>query len=199
MFTGIIEDIGRVDIIRESVKESTYTISVNKLDANEVNIGDSIAVNGVCLTVVSLNGSRFKVDASHETLSRTNLSSLKIGSKVNLERSLKVAGRFGGHIVTGHIDGMAEVVKVRPVGKSVEFWFELPDKLNRYIVEKGSITVDGISLTVNEMINGKFSVNIIPYTKVETTISSLTVGNKVNIECDILAKYVEKLLKANLG
>ena len=197
MFTGIIEDKGRIDQISEGEKENAYTIEVNKIDTNEIKIGDSIAVNGVCLTVVSLDGKKFKVEASHETLNKTNLSRLKINSNVNLERALKISDRLGGHIVTGHIDGTAKVLEVKPVGESIEFWFELPGDLIKYFISKGSVAVDGISLTVNEVIDDKFSVNIIPHTQVETNIAKLNVGDEVNIECDILGKYVEKLLKSD--
>ena len=197
MFTGIIEDIGRVDNITQSENENTYTIEVSKIDTNELKIGESIAVNGACLTVISIEGSKFKVEASHETLDKTNLSNLRINSNVNLERALKVSDRLGGHIVTGHIDGVAVVEEVRPVGESMEFYFKVPDGLKKYFINKGSVAVDGISLTVNEVIDDKFSVNIIPHTQVETIIADLVAGDEVNIECDILGKYVEKLLNTD--
>lgn len=197
MFTGIVEDKGRIDQISEGEKENAYTIEVSKIDINEIRIGDSVAVNGVCLTVVSLDGKKFKVEASHETLKKTNLSRLKINSNVNLERALKISDRLGGHIVTGHIDGTAKVLEVEPIGESIEFWFELPGDLIKYFITKGSVAVDGISLTVNEVVGNKFSVNIIPHTQVETNIAKLIVGDEVNIECDILGKYVEKLLKTD--
>ncbi len=197
MFTGIIEDIGKINHIHKGVKENTYTIAVNKIDTDTIVIGESIAVNGVCLTVVSFDEISFTVDASHETLSRTNLSNLEPGSRVNLERALKMESRLGGHIVNGHVDGMAEVLEIEPVGESVEFWFKAADKLGRYLVEKGSVAVDGISLTINKVSGSRFSVNIIPHTQAETTINQLEVGSKANIECDILGKYIEKLLKAD--
>ncbi len=195
MFTGIIEDTGKIDHIHKGVKENTYTIAVNKIDTDTLVIGESIAVNGVCLTVISFDEISFTVDASHETLNRTNLSNLEPGSRVNLERALKMESRLGGHIVNGHIDGMAEVLEIEPVGESVEFWFKAADKLGRYLVEKGSVAVDGISLTINQVSGSRFSVNIIPHTQAETTINQLEVGSKANIECDILGKYIEKLLK----
>ncbi|MGI9533761.1 MAG: riboflavin synthase [Thermodesulfobacteriota bacterium] len=197
MFTGIIEDIGRIDNILEGAEENTYTVGVNKIDVNELKIGESIAVNGACLTVISLDEKKFSVAASHETLKKTNLSKLQINSNVNLERALMVSDRLGGHIVTGHVDGTADVQKVVPVGESIEFWFKVPDELKKYFVAKGSVAVDGISLTVNEVKNNNFSVNIIPHTQVETIIAKLDTGDFVNIECDILGKYVEKLLKAD--
>ena len=197
MFTGIVEDIGRIDHVSEGAGENTYTVEVNKIDINELEIGDSIAVDGVCFTVISLEGKKFKFHASQETLSKTNLSNLKINSNVNLERALKVGGRLGGHIVTGHVDAIAEVYEVKLMGESIEFWFKVPDELKKYFIKKGSVAVDGISLTVNEVVDDSFSVNIIPHTQIETTITELGVGHTVNIECDILGKYVEKLLKAD--
>jgi len=197
MFTGIVEDIGKINHIYKGVKENTYTIAANKIDINTLNIGESIAVNGVCLTVVSFDEISFKVDASHETLNRTNLSNLELNSRVNLERALKMGSRLGGHIVNGHVDGVAEVLEIEPVGESIEFWFKTTDELRRYLVEKGSVAIDGISLTINKVSGSRFSVNIIPHTQEETTINQLEVGSKVNIECDILGKYIEKLLKVN--
>lgn len=197
MFTGIVEDTGLIDHINEGVKENTYTITLNRIDADTLGIGESIAVNGVCLTVVSLGERSFKVDASHETLNRTNLSNLKVNSRVNLERALEVGSRLGGHIVNGHVDGVAEVLEINPVGESVELWFRAPEDIMRYLVKKGSAAVDGISLTINEVSGSRFSVNIIPHTQAETNINQLEVGAKVNIECDILGKYVEKLLKVD--
>lgn len=197
MFTGIVEDIGKINHIHKGVKENTYAIVVNKIDINTLDIGESIAVNGVCLTVVSFDKISFKVDASHETLNRTNLSNLELNSRVNLERALKMGSRLGGHIVNGHVDGVAEVLEIEPVGESIEFWFKTTDELRKYLVEKGSVAIDGISLTINKVSGSRFSVNIIPHTQAETTINLLEVGSKVNIECDILGKYIEKLLKVN--
>jgi len=194
MFTGIIEDIGRIDHIAEGVSENTYTIEVDKIDIDELKIGESIAVNGACLTVISIEDKKFRVDASHETLDKTTLSNLKINGNVNLERSLKVSDRLSGHIVTGHIDGIAHIEEIKPVGESIEFYFKVPDGLKKYFISKGSVAVDGISLTVNEVKDNIFSVNIIPHTQVETIIAKLDVGDEVNIECDILGKYVDKLI-----
>ena len=199
MFTGIIEDIGLIKEIKLSSIEKFFTFSVNKINSDEMSLGDSIAVNGVCLTVVSKGEGEFTVEASHETLSKTNLSKLEIGTKVNLELALKVGGRLGGHIVTGHIDGVGKVKSITKIGKSIEFWFSLSDELSRYFIKKGSVAVDGISLTVNEVVDNKFSVNIIPYTKDETTITLLKVGDFVNIECDIIGKYIEKFFSLKNG
>ena len=194
MFTGIVEDIGTIKKIDEGIKEKIYTISVNRIDIAELVLGESIAVNGICLTVVSTDTSSFTVEASHETLSKTNLSKVMISTQVNLERALKASERFGGHIVTGHIDGTGKVISIKNVGKSIEYRFSVPTEMTKYIIKKGSVAVDGISLTVNEVDKDKFSVNIIPYTQKETTISSRSVNDEVNIECDIIGKYVEKLM-----
>ncbi len=194
MFTGIIEDVGKIKEIKPKSKEVLFRIQVKNIDAVEIEPGESIAVNGTCLTVISFGKNTFTVEASHETLKRTNLSKLKIGSNVNLERALKLGGRLGGHIVNGHVDGIGKVVSMERRGKSVEIWFSLTKELSRYVVEKGSIAVDGVSLTVNAVNDNKFSVNIIPYTQEATIFSELKRGDIVNIECDIIGKYVEKFV-----
>ena len=194
MFTGIVEDIGQVLKVGKKEKEAQISIGVNKIEISEVKLGESISVNGTCLTVVSTSKSGFSVEVSYETLSRTNLSNLLIGSKVNLERSLKVGKRLGGHIVTGHIDGIGKVESVVKKGDSLEVWILLPEKLSKYIVEKGSVAVDGVSLTINIANRNKFSVNLIPYTQQETVFSEIKVGQLVNVECDIIGKYVEKFV-----
>ncbi|GIW46580.1 MAG: riboflavin synthase subunit alpha [Deltaproteobacteria bacterium] len=194
MFTGIVEDVGEIKNIVSKEKEVLFTIKTGSIDVKEVSLGESIAVNGTCLTVIAKGDDSFTVEASYETLRRTNLSSLGIGSKVNLERSLKVGGRLGGHILSGHIDGVGRVESLKREGESLEVWFEVPKELSKYIVEKGSIAVDGVSLTVNQVKGNRFSVVIIPYTQRATTFSGLKTGDLVNIECDILAKYVEKLI-----
>lgn len=194
MFSGIVEDIGAVRALEKKDKGVLLRIGVRKIDAGELDLGESVAVNGVCLTVVSAGGGSFSVDASHETLSRTNLSGLRTGSGVNLEKSLRVGDRMGGHIVTGHVDGVGIVQSIAPVGESRVFSFSIPSSLAKYVVEKGSIAVDGVSLTVNSVKDTEFSVNIIPYTLRETTFSEFRRGMEVNIECDIIGKYVEKML-----
>ncbi len=194
MFSGIVEDIGAVGALEKKDKGVLLRIGVRKIDAGELDLGESVAVNGVCLTVVSVEDGSFSVDASHETLSRTNLSGLRTGSGVNLERSLRVGDRMGGHIVTGHVDGVGVVQSITPVGESRVFSFSIPAVLAKYVVEKGSVAVDGVSLTVNSVKDTEFSVNIIPYTLRETTFSEFRRGSEVNIECDIIGKYVEKML-----
>ena len=194
MFSGIVEDIGVLQALEEKDKGVVLRVGVRKIDAGELVPGESVAVNGVCLTVVSVEDGSFSVDASHETLSRTNLSGLRTGSGVNLERSLRVGDRMGGHIVTGHVDGVGAVQSIAPVGESRVFSFSIPAALAKYVVEKGSVAIDGVSLTVNSVKGAEFSVNIIPYTLRETTFSEFRRGREVNIECDIIGKYVEKML-----
>ncbi len=194
MFTGIIEDIGKVRAINKKSKEASFTIGVDRIDASEIVMGESIAVNGTCLTVVDIGSSDFSVDASAETLSKSNLGDLNTESRLNLERSLKVGERMGGHMVTGHIDGLGITESVLKKGGSVELWFSLPKALSKYVIQKGSIAVDGVSLTVNLVEGNRFSVNIIPHTQKETIFSDIKTGNKVNIECDIIGKYVEKFV-----
>ena len=194
MFTGIVEDIGRVDNILGSVTEKTYTVETTKITLDDLKIGSSIAVNGACLTIISINGNKFTVEASSETLSRTNLSILTVNSRVNLERALKVGDRLEGHIVSGHIDGLAKIVDIKRVGESMKFWFELlENKLKKYFVTKGSVAVDGISLTVNEVVDSNFSINIIPHTQGATNMNESSIGDMVNIECDIIGKYIENM------
>ena len=194
MFSGIVEDVGALQALEEKDKGVVLRVGLRNIDAGELVLGESVAVNGVCLTVVSVEDGSFSVDASHETLSRTNLSGLRAGGRVNLERSLRVGDRMGGHIVTGHVDGIGTVQSIAPVGESRVFSFSIPATLAKYVVEKGSVAVDGVSLTVNSVEGAEFSVNIIPYTLRETTFSEFRRGREVNIECDIIGKYVEKML-----
>jgi riboflavin synthase len=192
MFTGIVEDIGTVaDVIRRT-KESTITIRVGKIDPRELVNGESISVSGACLTVTSVEGDTFTVDASRETLSRTSLGKLRTGHAVNLERSLRAGDRMGGHIVSGHVDGVGKVKSKKKRGSSVEFTLSAPADVMKYVVEKGSVAVNGVSLTVNSVAGDEFTVNIIPFTLAETTFGSMRTGSPVNIECDIIGKYVER-------
>ena len=194
MFTGIVEDLGVVAGVKKKPKDSRITVRASNIKATELSLGESIAVSGVCLTVTSFTGDSFTVDVSGETLTRTTLSELTAGKVVNLERALLAGGRMGGHIVNGHVDGVGVVKKIIPSGESEVFWFSLPHELARYVVEKGSIAVDGVSLTVNEVEGNGFSVNIIPFTQTTTTFGDLKPGQTVNIECDIIGKYVEKFV-----
>lgn len=193
MFTGIIEEVGAVRHIRMGSASCVITVGAEKV-LTDVHIGDSIAVNGTCLTVCSFDGGSFSADVMPETMRRTNLGTLAPGSPVNLERAMAANGRFGGHIVSGHIDGTGQVRSLRREDNAV--WVRIaasPDIL-RYIVEKGSIAIDGISLTVASVTAQDFAVSVIPHTGKETTLLHKKPGDIVNLECDILAKYVEKLL-----
>ncbi len=194
MFTGIVEDLGTVKNLKRKSKDVVFTFKAGNINLKEVVLGDSISVNGTCLTVTSLGKNTFTVDASHETLAKTNLGKLKVGKRVNLERALKAGDKLGGHIVNGHVDGVGKVKSRIKQGESFEFRFSAPKNLSKYIVEKGSIAIDGVSLTVNAVKGNEFIVNIIPFTQEATTFGSLRKGSSVNIECDIIGKYVEKLV-----
>ncbi len=193
MFTGIIEEIGTVKEIRRNGDKSYIRIQADKI-LSDVNIGDSIAVNGVCLTVTRLDGNIFQADVMNETLSRSSLGNLHTGSSVNLERAMQANGRFGGHIVSGHIDGTGTITNIRNDGIAVWYTVKANANIMRYIVEKGSIAIDGISLTVAKTSENDFSVSVIPHTSMQTILSLKKVGDVVNLENDIIGKYVEKLI-----
>ncbi len=194
MFTGIIEDVGSIAGINKL--EGRWELSLKtSLDPATIREGDSISIDGVCLTVTRLSGAIFSADASHETLQRTTLKNRKTGQNVNLERAMVADGRFGGHFVTGHIDGIGTIVEKKKEGDSTKFVIEVPLLLSRFIVTKGSVAIDGVSLTVNEQHDNIFSVNIIPYTISRTTIGEKNLRDLVNIETDIIGKYVESFLK----
>ncbi len=193
MFTGIVETTGkvtRIDRLSESVRLSIAAGRVSE----DVALGDSIAVNGVCLTVVSIDAPELVFDAVYETLRRTTLGSLGVGDVVNLERAMIANGRFGGHIVQGHVDGVGRIASMRPVGNAWQVHVDVDSNLMRYIVEKGSICIDGISLTVADAGRSSFSVSVIPHTWENTTLSARRAGDSLNIECDIIGKYVERLM-----
>jgi riboflavin synthase len=194
MFTGIIEDVGVIANINKMA--GRWEISLRTaLQPSTIKEGDSISVNGVCLTVTKLSGNIFSVDVSLETLQRTTLKDKRTGQNVNLERAMSANSRFGGHLVTGHIDGVGSIVEKKKEGDSVKLVIEISPSLSRYIVGKGSITIDGISLTVNEQRDNIFTVNIIPYTVSRTTIGEKNLRDAINIETDIIGKYVESFLK----
>ena len=197
MFTGIVEDIGTVQSMERKEKGAILTFQVDTLDLSDLELGDSIAVNGTCLTVISFTADTFTVEASHETLAKTNLGRLKTASRVNLECALRMGDKLGGHMVSGHVDGVGGVKSINPEGDSIEFVFTLPGKLAKYIVEKGSVAVDGVSLTVNTVRGNEFGVNIIPHTQSATIFGELKPGGMVNIECDMIGKYVEKFVTGN--
>lgn len=193
MFTGIIEGTGKLLGRRTVGGGMAFDIDAG-FEITDPEEGESIAVNGVCLTAYNIKGSRFSADVSPETLSRTQLGVLRTGDGVNLERALRLSDRLGGHLVSGHVDCVGSVISRKDVGNYTLFSFLLSQDHERYIIEKGSITIDGISLTVNSCGAGKFSVSIIPHTLKTTTLGALKAGSKVNIEVDLIGKYVEKLL-----
>ena len=198
MFTGIVEGLGKVK--RLTMKGADAVLEIEALiDLNDIALGDSIAVNGACLTVTARNQNIFNTDVSAETLSITNLKRLHTGDKVNLEKSLRVGGYLGGHFVLGHIDATGRILSQTQKSGSLILAVEIDDRFSRYIVEKGSVAIDGISLTVNKFEKGRFYVNIIPHTADKTTIVMKKEGDWVNIETDILGKYVEKLLHSPQG
>lgn len=195
MFTGLIEDVGRVRRWHAG-SEGGELIFETALPGREIALGDSIAVNGCCLTVVKKAGRRLTVDVSPETLKRTNLSDLREGSRVNLERPLQLSDRLGGHMVTGHVDAVGQITRVERSGDFTFFRFRAPTAIGRLLVPKGSIAVDGISLTVNECTSRSFSVAIIPFTLAHTNLQDRGVGDRVNLEADIIGKYVQQFVKA---
>lgn len=197
MFTGIIEAMGTVANIRPHNGDITLTIRSDSLDFSDVKIGDSIATNGICLTVTALTTTSFEADVSSETLSRSLFGQYKSGQPVNLEKALLPTTRLGGHLVSGHVDGVATVSRIEKSGRAWQIWVQAPTELNRYIAEKGSVTIDGISLTVNELSGSLFRLTIVPHTAEKTTLLHLKAGSQVHLEVDVLARYLERLLKAD--
>ncbi|MBM7071021.1 riboflavin synthase [Shewanella sp. 202IG2-18] len=196
MFTGIVEAVGHIGKIERQSDDIRLTISSDKLDLADVKLGDSIATNGVCLTVVKINADGYVADVSAETVALTGFANYQVGQKVNLEKAVTPTTRLGGHMVSGHVDGIATINQRELRGKAIEFWLESPAELSRYIAHKGSITVDGVSLTVNEVDGNRFRLTIVPHTADETTLTSLQAGDKVNIEVDLIARYLERLMQA---
>ncbi len=194
MFTGIIQSIGEIRSLEPRGGDVRLTVATGKLDMGAVVLGDSIAVNGVCLTAVVLEGAAFAADVSRETLSLTTLGDLKTGSAVNLEKALTLATPLGGHLVSGHVDGVGRVIELREDARSVRFRVEAPPELARYIAHKGSICVDGTSLTVNGVSGCVFDLNIVPHTLKETIMSGYGAGTGVNLEVDLVARYLERLV-----
>lgn len=194
MFTGLIEDTGRVAAFSRRGEAGLLTVE-SALPMAEIAIGDSIAVNGACLTVTEKGGRAVIFDVSPESIARTTIGRLRSGNRVNLERALKLGDRFGGHIVSGHIDCCGRLTRTEKRSGNHQLHFSLPPENSRYLIEKGSVTIDGISLTVNAVSQGAFSVNIIPHTFVNTTLEQIRNGDEVNIETDIIGKYVERLLQ----
>ncbi len=194
MFTGIVQSVGEIAALQPAGGDLRLRIRTGKLDLGDVALGDSICTNGVCLTVTELPGDGYWADVSVETLDHTTLGGLQVGDPVNLEKSLTPSSRLGGHIVSGHVDGVGEVVSLHQDARSIRFVLRAPDALARYIAHKGSITVDGTSLTVNAVDGAQFDLNIIPQTMAETVFSEYRPGTRVNLEVDLIARYLERLV-----
>ncbi len=197
MFTGIVEELGSVKALRREAGAAQLTLSASTV-LQSTAIGDSICVNGVCLTVVEMNSSEFSADVAVETLRVTNLGELKVGAKVNLERALQLSARIGGHLVSGHVDAVGRIRDKREEGNGWRIFIDAPEKVLRYVIKKGSIAVDGISLTVADVDAAGFSVAMIPHTAKLTTLGFKTAGDSVNLESDIIGKYVERLLSGRM-
>ncbi len=194
MFTGIIEEIGVIRSIRKNTHSAVIRIGADRI-LSDIHLGDSIAVNGICLTVTEFGKDYFCADMMHETMNRTSFAKIAIGSRINLERSMAANSRFGGHIVSGHIDGIGKIIEITKDDNATWFRIEADKKILRYIVEKGSIAIDGISLTVARVSDTDFSVSVIPHTKENTNLSERKIGDSLNLENDCIGKYVEKLLQ----
>jgi riboflavin synthase len=199
LFTGLVEDMGRIERADRRGDAVELEIAPDTIDPAELSLGESVAIDGVCLTVTKLEGRRFRVLAGPETLRLTTTGAHRVGTRVNLERALKASDRLGGHVVAGHVDGVGEIASKRSIGPAVEIQFRAPRELLRYVVQKGSIAVDGISLTVNRVDEYSFAVGLIPHTLQKTTLGDKHVGSRVNLEVDILGKYVEKFVKEHLS
>lgn len=195
MFTGIVQAIGNIGAIHDTGGDWRLVINSAQLDFSDVALGDSIAVSGVCLTAVALGAGSFEADVSRETLACTTLNGLQVGALVNLEKALTPQSRLGGHLVSGHVDGIAELLSRRPDGRSERLVLRVPPALARYIAHKGSVCLDGVSLTVNEVDGNEFGVNIIPHTAERTTLHGWQPGCQVNLEVDIISRYLERLLQ----
>lgn len=194
MFTGIIEAVGTIISAQQTAGDVRLQIHAGLLDMADVKLGDSIATSGICLTVIDFGTDWYAADVSLETISRTTLKHWKAGQRVNLEKALLPTTRLGGHLVSGHVDGVGEIVVARQDARSLYFEVQAPDTLAKYLAEKGSITVDGISLTINHLNGARLSLNLVPHSAAQTTISAWKVGTQVNLEVDVLARYLERLL-----
>ena len=197
MFTGIISAIGEIAELEHRQGDVRISIHAPELCFDDVRLGDSIACNGVCLTAVELIANGFIADVSVETLSLTTIEHWDHNSRINLEKAMQASDRFGGHIVSGHVDGIGEVVSLHEDARSWRFTIKAPDNLAKYIAQKGSITVDGTSLTVNAINGSEFELNIVPHTMIHTVISDYQIGTKVNLEVDLIARYLERLTSAD--
>ena len=193
MFTGLTNGFGNVKAIRGTDRQHIELLT--NYDTSKINIGNSIACSGVCLTVTKINKTSFSVDISHETLLKTTIQFWRIGTPINFEKPIKMGDEFGGHIVTGHVDGIGSVTKIITDNLSIKLSFQAPNELMKFIAIKGSISIDGVSLTINEVSENLFSVNIIPFTSNNTTLGKLRINDKVNIEVDLLARYIQRLIE----
>ncbi len=194
MFTGIIEAVGTIKSININAQGARLVIATNNLDMSDVKLGDSIATNGICLTVIDFDQHTYSADVSNETLQRTGFVNYSAGMAVNLEKAMMASTRFGGHMVSGHVDGVSEIISITNNGNSIEYWLSMPSDIAHYIAEKGSVTIDGTSLTVNALTNDKFRLTIVPHTVKETIFAHYQLGTKVNLEVDLIARYIERLL-----
>jgi len=199
MFTGIVQSLGSIERIDHEGGDISLVINTGEVDVTDGDLGDSIAVNGVCLTAVSYATGQFVADVSTETLNKTSLGDLKQRSPVNLEKALTLNTALGGHLVSGHVDGLASVVDLHEDARSIRYTFELAAELQHYIAQKGSVTIDGTSLTVNRVEENRFDVNIVPHTREKTIFQYYRPGTKVNIEVDIIARYLERLINGKSG
>ncbi len=194
MFTGIIETTGSISSIEEKEADCRFVFNTEKMSLSDINLGDSIAVNGVCLSIIKKDENSFAADLSKETLSLTTFANAYEGSRINLEKAMMLSDRINGHMVSGHVDAIGKILNKEDEGRSIRFAIEFPAELNKFISKKGSITVDGVSLTVNDVNNNVFTVNIIPHTLSETIFSEYDIDTKVNLEVDQIARYLDKLI-----
>ena len=194
MFTGIIKSIGKIISIKPSGVDTRLSVDVGNMPFDNVEMGESISINGACMTVVAFDKNSFSVDVSRESLAMTKLGRLGMGSTVNLERAMRLSDRLGGHLVSGHVDGVGQITQRVSEGQSVRFSVSVPVELAKYIAHKGSVCIDGVSLTVNDVHEKEFSLQVIPHTLQETIFSDYSIGDEVNIEVDLIARYLERLL-----
>ena len=194
MFTGIIQTTGKIIAIDQHGGDSRFVFNTGDMDLSDLKVGDSVAVNGACLTIIDNDNNSFAADLSKETLELTTFSKLTIGSRINLEKAMLLSDRLNGHLVSGHVDGIGKVLEMHEDARSVRYTIETPDALSRYISKKGSVTIDGVSLTINAVEGNTFNVNIIPHTLSETIFSEYLAGSRVNIEVDLIARYLDQLI-----
>lgn len=194
MFTGIIQTTGKISVIDQHGGDSRFVFNTGNMDLSDLNVGDSVAVNGACLTIIDRDDDSFSADLSKETLDLTTFSKLEVGASINLEKAMQLSDRLNGHMVSGHVDGIGKVLEMADDARSVRYTIEIPTALSRYLSKKGSVTVDGVSLTINAVEGNTFSVNIIPHTLSETIFSEYEAGSQVNIEVDLIARYLDQLI-----